>query len=599
MKQENIKTNVLNRLYDNYNMKRLLILFISIFCILVAYAEHVSFDEAKQVALIFLISCKQKDSTQIFTQNSGKSLTAIKTHDKNISILGKAPLYLIQLDEGGWALLASDKRIKPILAYSLDGIFNDCDMPDNLKALLADYESSIQYVQEQRLDISSHYGWDIIHSESARQTYILSHRNNDVFIERLHNIKWEQGRSSSICTNAYNALCPQYANVECGRNLVGCVATALGQVLWNYQWPVSASIPLVVDSLGNWGNPIYYEDSYYEWNVMPAKLDSLSPNIAATHVAALLRDCGYSTHTRYRYNNSYSQTDTTVVNALNGIFGYSANSIYIQRRDYTSSSWTNIIKNEIDNMRPVLYGADGYQRPDFINLIGHSFVIYGYNESNMFMINWGWGDRNNTTDYYSLDNLVVSDNLNTFSFIINHHAIIGIEPDYCALQKINPNEQWGNNFSKSYIGNIEIGNRTIPSNVSGTITASNSIRLSHGFEVQQGANVHFTISGTPCNSRSNIQNTSSYQQQKRKQTTEDNSHSHMSSLKLTPNPVNAILHIQIEEELSWVKIYTLNGQCVLQTPQTDIDVSALPQGMYILRAITTSGTLRQEKFIKE
>ena len=49
MKQENIKTNVLNRLYDNYNMKRLLILFISIFCILVAYAEHVAIDDAKQV----------------------------------------------------------------------------------------------------------------------------------------------------------------------------------------------------------------------------------------------------------------------------------------------------------------------------------------------------------------------------------------------------------------------------------------------------------------------------------------------------------------------------------------------------------------------
>lgn len=60
-----------------------------------------------------------------------------------------------------------------------------------------------------------------------------------------------------------------------------------------------------------------------------------------------------------------------------------------------------------------------------------------------------------------------------------------------------------------------------------------------------------------------------------------------------------ILHIQTSDELSQVKIYTLNGQCVLQTSQTDIDVSALPQGMYILHASTTDGMEKQAKFLAQ
>ena len=59
------------------------------------------------------------------------------------------------------------------------------------------------------------------------------------------------------------------------------------------------------------------------------------------------------------------------------------------------------------------------------------------------------------------------------------------------------------------------------------------------------------------------------------------------------------IQIQMSGTLMQAKIYNLNGQCVLQTNETDIDVSALPQGMYILRAETSDGVSHQAKFIKE
>ena len=60
-----------------------------------------------------------------------------------------------------------------------------------------------------------------------------------------------------------------------------------------------------------------------------------------------------------------------------------------------------------------------------------------------------------------------------------------------------------------------------------------------------------------------------------------------------------ILHIQISDKLLQAGIYTIHGQCVLHTANTDIDVTSLPQGMYILRALSADRQELQAKFIRE
>ena len=72
----------------------------------------------------------------------------------------------------------------------------------------------------------------------------------------------------------------------------------------------------------------------------------------------------------------------------------------------------------------------------------------------------------------------------------------------------------------------------------------------------------------------------------------------MSSFSIYPNPTIERLTISITEELCNVAIYNLSGQKVLQTEQTEVDVSGLPDGMYILRAQTADGNMYQDKFIK-
>ncbi|MBR1564182.1 MAG: T9SS type A sorting domain-containing protein [Paludibacteraceae bacterium] len=68
---------------------------------------------------------------------------------------------------------------------------------------------------------------------------------------------------------------------------------------------------------------------------------------------------------------------------------------------------------------------------------------------------------------------------------------------------------------------------------------------------------------------------------------------------LTFDIVNNIFRIYTLEQVFSIRLYSLSGQPVLQTTKTEIDVSSLPSGMYIVRAITVDGEQLQAKFIKQ
>lgn len=66
-----------------------------------------------------------------------------------------------------------------------------------------------------------------------------------------------------------------------------------------------------------------------------------------------------------------------------------------------------------------------------------------------------------------------------------------------------------------------------------------------------------------------------------------------------PNPVRTNIIVECSEKITYICICTLSGQPVLQTAETNIDVSSLPAGMYIVCVITADGEQLQGKFIKQ
>jgi serine protease len=71
-------------------------------------------------------------------------------------------------------------------------------------------------------------------------------------------------------------------------------------------------------------------------------------------------------------------------------------------------------------------------------------------------------------------------------------------------------------------------------------------------------------------------------------------------LKVFPNPVNNLLNIEADEDISVVKIYSLSGQLILtQVDSTKtIDVSQLSNGTYLIEISSANQTLHS-KFIKQ
>ena len=77
------------------------------------------------------------------------------------------------------------------------------------------------------------------------------------------------------------------------------------------------------------------------------------------------------------------------------------------------------------------------------------------------------------------------------------------------------------------------------------------------------------------------------------------------TVKLWPNPVSGMLHIQLpdaEKEVARITVCDLLGRVVLQNenlPKPEIEVSSLPNGMYLLQLQLSDGTNLTAKFVKD
>ena len=65
---------------------------------------------------------------------------------------------------------------------------------------------------------------------------------------------------------------------------------------------------------------------------------------------------------------------------------------------------------------------------------------------------------------------------------------------------------------------------------------------------------------------------------------------------LYPNPTDGILNISSSEALQLVEIYNLQGQKILQSSQSKIDVSQVSSGIYLIKVQTTTGQTATRKF---
>lgn len=298
---------------------------------------------------------------------------------KDVQYIGESnhPLLAILNFDNGFLIMAGDDAVEPVLAYSFDGNFDYATAAPGALFLLQEYQDDIRAVRESGQQATS----DILSQWDA-----LRHRGvNDETVEMVSPLitaRWNQNKYY----NAYSPIDPESPSSYNSRTPNGCVAVAMGMILYYYRYPTHG--------YGSHTNYTDYGDFFVDFSQQRYCYEAMEDQL--THynneVAKLIFHCATSVDMHYSPEGSGAYS-ADVPNALVTYFGYTSGCNLQSKHSYSSTQWIQKLKNELNIGRPVYYS--GYS-----NEGGHAFVCDGYNSDNLMHFNFGWGGSSN--GYYTV-----------------------------------------------------------------------------------------------------------------------------------------------------------------------------------------------------
>ena len=397
-----------------------------------AVAAPVSEATAVRVALNFWNTYRPQDV---------KPVSAMQT----LSFPELQNMYVFANDTIGFVIVAADDRVRPVLGYSFDSPFPQRQLHPELNFWLSIYEDQIAYAAT--LNRAADPRWNsLLTAVPPAQPLSLSN------VPVLCKTRWNQD-------DPFNRLCP-YDTVYHKRTVVGCVATAMAQIMKRWNHPSCGTGHHSYEHHPMWPNTTSYgtlsadfEHTTYMWELMPNSVMIATTQQKAHALSVLSYHCGIAVDMMYGPSatggsGAYSSCDpyywncdsvtAFAENAFSEHFKYSEERHFEQRNKsiWSSSSysmvdstlisdsvWLAMIDEELAHGRPMYYsGSD--------NSGGHAFVLDGSNLDTCYHFNWGWGGSGD--GYYAMNNLApgsggAGGNV-TYTFNQGQGAIFGIQP---------------------------------------------------------------------------------------------------------------------------------------------------------------------------
>ena len=377
-------------------MKRLsFILFILLASVMNLQANPVDSESAKTLGIKFMTT-----NTSVRSSQSDLVYTA-KTEQ------GDNAFYVFSVSPKGFVIVSADDRMKPILGYSTESNFNADFIPDGLMTYFDNYKAGAAQM------IAN----NDVRTEQAKEDWTRlaeTGKINDSRISRaagpLMSSIWNQ-------TDLYNNMCPEDpSSVFSGHCKSGCVANAMSQIMRYWEWPRHGQGYHTYYANSYYGNYGWQEANFaeatYRFELMADFLDFASPQDEVDATALLEHHAGVSVDMGYGPSASGAYSDD-VPDALLNYFRYS-NDMNFQYQG-SQSVWENNLRNNIDGGMPLYYASQG-------DAGGHAYVLDGYDDNNMFHMNWGWAGFDN--GYYAIDGFY----LTFYSFPWYHNAIFNLHP---------------------------------------------------------------------------------------------------------------------------------------------------------------------------
>ena len=327
------------------------------------------------------------------------------------SSVKQAPYYVFENTAGGFVIVAGDDIAYPILGYSSNTQWASNNIPDNVQAWLDNYSRQIQWAQDNDIQPDS--------TITNAWKRISSRKKATIVVSPLLLTTWNQ-------SPYYNDMCPMDTKQN-ARTVVGCVATAMAQVLKYWEYPVVGNgshsySHAFGEQTANFGN------TTYDWANMPLELTATSTDVQKAAVAQLMYHCGVSVEMDYGVSSSGAFTISSKSNsthcaeyAFREYWGYKPTLQGLQKSKYTDKEWKQMLKDDLKAGRPVIYSGYGEG--------GHCFICDGYDEDEYFHFNWGWGGLYD--GYFKLNALAPGTGgigSGGGSYNNDQQAIFGLEP---------------------------------------------------------------------------------------------------------------------------------------------------------------------------
>ncbi len=308
--------------------------------------------------------------------------------------------YIAHLSPRGYIAISADTDIRPVIAYSAE---NDLDMTDILENVpLRIFKRDMRV----RLAARPFMSPNLIHRNNSLWRNYLGRSESfmagimDAFsLGPYLDTEWNQG-------DPYNIFCP-IDPMTGGRCPIGCVVTAMAQIINYWEWPHSVAF----DTSESYESditmpPIFIDAPTASVDTIDYNADGLNPD--DTTLAKLMFACGVSIFMQYSDEGS-SAMSADVLAALLAKWDYAtANGIFPTMPDFYTTMTLDVLEGRVSYLS--LTDEE----------VGHAIVIDGYRESGENHVNYGWGGSADGW-YFLPDSL-------PYGFTIANYAIVGILP---------------------------------------------------------------------------------------------------------------------------------------------------------------------------
>lgn len=386
-----------------------------------AWSGPVGEQQARQKAVAFM--------TGKATTRGANTLTRVylplQTKSASWSV-SDAPIYVYNLEGGGYVIVSGDDRTADILGFSEKGSLDANRLPANMKSWLQSYVRKIESIPASAMPRRKAI------TRSAAKTAIAT------------KLKTEWGQDYPYNLHTPDLRIKWNLKDTTVHAATGCVATAMGMIMNYYRYPSklfkalpgyegTSDIPVLDSDTGEqdtvknvkWKTEDIAANTTIDWSNIKDKYNQKSKDIEIEAVARLMQYCGSAVDMAYGLESS---TDNgSMMKGLSEVFGY--NDVYMLNDfEYDDQGWVDAVYHEMSKAGPVLFGG---QTP---TQGGHQFILDGYEAKDgkdYFWANWGWdGDANG---YMLLSVMepgwIINDEGEAEGFIENQDLLCGLGDD--------------------------------------------------------------------------------------------------------------------------------------------------------------------------